>query len=244
MNNSSLFIFHKDSIYREYLLALVTTPEDIVRREKAEQNPKKYGLKDLANSQTLNTLDIIDGRLITTKTRKTISKIFEYFIVVIILLSCLLLCLDTPLRDPNDSISVTLATFDIIFSLIFLIEAVMKIVAFGFFYNHYKGITSYIFNSWNVLDFLVVIMSLVDIYFSYIASGAQDAENLSSFKALRAFRALRPLRMVSRNEGLKIAIQALLGSIPAIGNVIIICLLFVLIFAILGVNFFKGRFYS
>lgn len=97
-------------------------------------------------------------------------------------------------------------------------------------------------NWWNVLDFFVVIVSVVDFYFSMTSDGG-DTEQLRSLKALRAIRALRPLRMISRNEGLKVAVKALFASIPAMANVLLVILLFLLIFAILGVNFFKGQFY-
>ena len=43
---------------------------------------------------------------------------------------------------------------------------------------------------------------------------------------------------------MKIIVNALLQSIPAMGNVTIVCALFVLIFAIMGVDFFKGLFAS
>jgi hypothetical protein len=221
MKNSSLFFFHKDSVLRQNLLGVVTTPEDIVSKQKAEDNPENYGITDIQKSQNLTVMNINEGKLITTQRRKNVAKAFELFIVVIILLSCILLCIDTPLNNPDTTFSKTVSAFDIIFSVIFLIEATMKILAFGFFQNSYQGISAYVFNAWNVLDFIVVVMSFVDIYFSYISSGG-GGQNLNSFKALRAFRALRPLRMISRSEGLKIAIQALLGSIPAIGNVLII----------------------
>ena len=50
--------------------------------------------------------------------------------------------------------------------------------------------------------------------------------------------------MVSWNEGLKLVVNALLSAIPAMFNVILVCGLFVLIFAILGVGFFKGTFFQ
>ena len=173
---------------------------------------------------------------------KMLSRIFEYFIITMILLSWILLTLDSPLNNPDSAFAKTLSIVDIIFTFIFFIEAVLKWLAFGFFWNHYNGVTPYIRNSWNILDFCVVVLSLTD----FIVSNTSEdpaTQDLSSLKALRAIRALRPLRVASRNEGLKIAIQALLASIPPIGNVLIISLLFLLIFAILGVNFFKGAYY-
>lgn len=75
-----------------------------------------------------------------------------------------------------------------------------------------------------------------------VMPGQQSA--LRSLKSLRALRALWPLWMVSRNEGLKLVVNALLSALPAMFNVILVCGLFVLIFAILGVGFFKGTFFK
>jgi hypothetical protein len=77
-----------------------------------------------------------------------------------------------------------------------------------------------------------------------IISVAPNDIHLEFFKALRLLRILRPLRMISRNENLKIAVKSLLNSIPGVINVMIISLLFLILFGILGVNFFKGRLFS
>lgn len=70
-----------------------------------------------------------------------------------------------------------------------------------------------------------------------------DNESLKSLKALRALRALRPLRMISRNQGMKLVVTALLTSLPSMTNVLTVSFLLLLIYAIMGVNFFKGSFY-
>jgi hypothetical protein len=57
-------------------------------------------------------------------------------------------------------------------------------------------------------------------------------------------RVLRPLRMISRNEGLKIAVISLINAIPQIINALVIALLFYVLFAIFGTTYFKGRFFS
>ena len=67
---------------------------------------------------------------------------------------------------------------------------------------------------------------------------------MKSLKAFRALRALRPLRMVSKNEGMKIVVKALMTSLPGLTNVIVVCMLLLLILAIVGVNLFKGKFFS
>ena len=49
--------------------------------------------------------------------------------------------------------------------------------------------------------------------------------------------------MISRNEGMRLIVNALLASLPSMANVMLVSLLFILIFAIMGVSFFKGKFY-
>ena len=106
-----------------------------------------------------------------------------------------------------------------------------------------------------MLDFIVVCASILDFVVMIQTSlkiGVEPEEgeeveqsgvssNLQSVKALRALRALRPLRMISRNKGMKLIVNALLSSLPSMTNVTIVCSLFILIFAIIGVNSFKGR---
>jgi hypothetical protein len=52
------------------------------------------------------------------------------------------------------------------------------------------------------------------------------------------------LRMISRNEGLKLAVLSLINAMPGVLNVLIISFLFFMLFGILGVNYFKGTFFS
>ena len=57
-------------------------------------------------------------------------------------------------------------------------------------------------------------------------------------------RGLRPLRAVSRFEGMKVVVNALLYSIPSIANVLLVCLIFWLIFSIMGFQLFGGMFWA
>jgi len=65
--------------------------------------------------------------------------------------------------------------------------------------------------------------------------------DISFIRGFRALRALRPLRVVSKNEGIKTVVNSLLKSIPALLNVLLIVLLFLMVFGILGIQLFKGR---
>ncbi|XP_015272064.1 PREDICTED: sodium channel protein type 5 subunit alpha-like [Gekko japonicus] len=65
--------------------------------------------------------------------------------------------------------------------------------------------------------------------------------NSSSIKSLRTLRALRPLRALSRFKGIKVVVNALVGAIPSIGNVLLVCVVLWLPFNILGVGLFGGK---
>ncbi len=160
------------------------------------------------------------------------SNTFEMLIYILIGLSSILLALDNPINDPESTLIKALYYCDIVLTTFFLAESVFKIIAFGFIVN---GEQSYLRIGWNIIDFFVVVFSLI----SLIITG----NKLKIVKILRLLRVLRPLRVISRNKGLKIGITALINAIPNIFNVIIISLLFFVIFGIIGVNYFKGAFY-
>uniref|UniRef100_A0A8C3TXY4 Sodium channel protein n=1 Tax=Catharus ustulatus TaxID=91951 RepID=A0A8C3TXY4_CATUS len=76
---------------------------------------------------------------------------------------------------------------------------------------------------------------------SLVASTLGYSE-MGPIKSLRTLRALRPLRALSRFEGMRVVVNALVGAIPSIMNVLLVCLIFWLIFSIMGVNLFAGKF--
>lgn len=56
------------------------------------------------------------------------------------------------------------------------------------------------------------------------------------FQVFRLLRSLRPLRVINRAPGLKLVVQTLLSSLRPIGNIVLICCTFFIIFGILGVQ--------
>jgi len=61
----------------------------------------------------------------------------------------------------------------------------------------------------NFLDFGIVLSALV----TKFPTGG-DTSSLSILKVFRVLRVLRPLRFISRSEGLNLAINSLVQSIP------------------------------
>ncbi|GLD46025.1 sodium channel protein type 8 subunit alpha-like isoform X1, partial [Lates japonicus] len=76
-----------------------------------------------------------------------------------------------------------------------------------------------------------------------LVANALGYSDLGPIKSLRTLRALRPLRALSRFEGMRVVVNALVGAIPSIMNVLLVCLIFWLIFSIMGVNLFAGKYY-
>ena len=67
--------------------------------------------------------------------------------------------------------------------------------------------------------------------------------NLNSIKALKLLKLFRPLRTISRNQNLKIAVKAVSVAIEDISEVILVLMIFLFVFGIICVNYFKGQFY-
>nr|XP_018669384.1 sodium channel protein type 4 subunit alpha B-like isoform X2 [Ciona intestinalis] len=162
-------------------------------------------------------------------------NIFESFIIFVILLSSVALVFDDVTLPSKPKFKFILGVFDRIFTAIFVVEMLMKWVGFG--------LKKYFTNGWCLLDFFIVVVSLVSLSLEIIAMQQQGKSNtdLSSLRVLRSLRAFRPLRAMSRFEGIKVVTDALFRSIPSILNVFVICLIFWLIFAIMGVNLFAGK---
>ena len=58
---------------------------------------------------------------------------------------------------------IVVAYIDILFTILFALESMIKIIAKGFFKNRLGPVVPYIKNSWNCLDFFVVVASLIDL---------------------------------------------------------------------------------
>jgi hypothetical protein len=154
---------------------------------------------------------------------------FEWFILVLIFASSVTLCFEDIHLDESPDLKSVLYWTNLAFSIIFIIEMLLKWIALGF----HKYFTSF----WTLLDFLIVFVSL----FSLLI---EENENLRVLRSLRTLRALRPLRAISRWQGMRIVVNALMYAIPSIFNVLLVCLVFWLIFSIMGVQFFRGKFYK
>ncbi|KAG5832419.1 hypothetical protein ANANG_G00290960 [Anguilla anguilla] len=164
-------------------------------------------------------------------------KMFDHIVLVFIFLNCITIALERPDILPHSTERVFLSVSNYIFTVIFVAEMTMKVVAHGF----YSGTDSFLQSSWNILDGVLVFVSLVDILVSVASAGGNRI--LGILRVLRLLRTLRPLRVISRAPGLKLVVETLITSLRPIGNIVLICCAFFIVFGILGVQLFKGKFY-
>jgi voltage-gated sodium channel len=147
------------------------------------------------------------------------SGLFRYFILGVILLSGIIVGIET-YPDFYKSHHVFLRTIDRIILSIFAIEITLKILA--------KGNRPWIFfkDPWNVFDFIIVgVCFIPGIDTHYVA-------------VLRLARVLRVFRVISIFPKLQLLVNALLKSIPSMGYVIVLLALIFYIYAIMGTFLF------
>ncbi|KAK8392889.1 hypothetical protein O3P69_013130 [Scylla paramamosain] len=164
------------------------------------------------------------------------SPYFEWVVLILIFASSVTLCFEDIHLDSKRELKEVLNYLNLVFAILFTIEMFVKWIALGF--------VKYFTSVWTILDCFIVLVSMCSLFI--------EQDNLIALRSLRTLRALRPLRAISRWEGMKvikrastrIVVNALMYAIPSIFNVLLVCLVFWLIFSIMGVQMFGGKFYK
>ncbi|XP_043531181.1 sodium channel protein type 4 subunit alpha-like [Chiloscyllium plagiosum] len=215
-------------------------PEEEEVKEAAEENPENNDPEECLTEGCLRVCPCLDINIKSDRgkmwwnLRKTCFRIvehnwFETFIIFMILLSSGALAFEDIYIEDRKVIKTLLEYADQVFTYIFVVEMLLKWIAYGF--------KTYFTNAWCWLDFMIVDVSLIS-----LTAKILGYDELGPIKSLRTLRALRPLRALSRFEGMRVVVNALVGAIPSIMNVLLVCLIFWLIFSIMGVNLFAGKF--
>ena len=158
-------------------------------------------------------------------------KPFEYFILVTILATCASLGMYTPYpNNDSDDLNSLLENIEVIFMVIFTVECFANIIAYGFWQHE----EAYLRNTWNFLDFAIVMIGFFDIALSSMSIEGFDV------KALRAFRVLRPLRLVSGVPSLQVVLNAIVMAMIPLINIALLVIFVIIIYAIIGLELFMG----
>jgi len=162
--------------------------------------------------------------------RKAIGKLvmsqaFDWFIMALIVASCCALVIDSPNVSPE--VTQDLETANIVFVSLFIVELLLKVVAFGL-YGH-KG--AYLESRWNIFDLCLVIAGVISIILS----------SVGQLRTARVFWALRPLRLVARFPGMKIIAASLERSSQPVFQVGFLLLLMYIVASVIAVEVWGGQ---
>jgi hypothetical protein len=113
-----------------------------------------------------------------------------------------------------------------IFTGVFTVEAIIKIIGLGF--------KLYFKDKWNLFDFVIVVGSYIGLIIEFSTSISVGLQTT----ILRAFRISRMLRLVKRAKSLKIIFETFIITIPALANVGGLLLLLLYLYSIIGVSLF------
>lgn len=113
--------------------------------------------------------------------------------------------------------------FEMFYSLVFALELGLNMYS-SWFWNFWRS-------SWNVFDFVVVSIGLID--FLPIES---MPDSLNKVRLLRAFRVFR---LFKRWKSLRDIIQSLIGALPLVLNSFVILWLFMAMYALFAVELYK-----
>eukprot|EP00798_Chlamydomonas_sp_ICE-L_P006468 gene6469-3102_t len=151
------------------------------------------------------------------------TRWFDIFMITAILLNVLTMFMVH--EGMSDKWQDSLMAANVAFTSIFVVEMMIKMLAIN--------IKPYFQDGWNQFDFLVVVISVVGCIMDYVATS-----DLAVMSLLRVLRVLRIFKLVPKAKGLRMMLQTLYWSLPALGNVAAVMLLFVYIYSIIGMNLF------
>ena len=170
------------------------------------------------------------------------NKLFELFILLNVAISSILMIFDSPLSDQKSLVIMTSTYVNIIVTIVFTIECLLKWIVYGVINN---GPNSYFKDGWNLLDFFITLLSLLSIAFDYFVVLDQNlVSQANKLELVKILRVLRSVRLITTSQALKISIVSLIYAIPGIADLAIVIFMFFLLFGIFFLNLFKGKFYS
>ncbi|XP_040818763.1 voltage-dependent N-type calcium channel subunit alpha-1B isoform X2 [Ochotona curzoniae] len=151
-----------------------------------------------------------------------VSPPFEYFIMAMIALNTVVLMMK--FYDAPYEYELMLKCLNVVFTSMFSMECVLKIIAFG--------VLNYFRDAWNVFDFVTVLGSITDILVTEIAN------NFINLSFLRLFRAARLIKLLRQGYTIRILLWTFVQSFKALPYVCLLIAMLFFIYAIIGMQVF------
>ncbi|BHF59845.1 hypothetical protein SprV_0100280600 [Sparganum proliferum] len=171
--------------------------------------------------------------------RLVVSTPFEYYIMVMIALNTLILMMKYHRQERRTSMATTIDTaqqnyhnycntlifLNSAFTVMFSVECVLKIMAFG--------PKNYFRDRWNIFDFITVIGSITDVLVSELQQSA-----FLSLGFLRLFRAARLIKLLRQGYTIRILLWTFIQSVKALPYVCLLIAMLFFIYCIIGMQVF------
>ncbi|KAI1882504.1 hypothetical protein AGOR_G00251440 [Albula goreensis] len=151
-----------------------------------------------------------------------VSPVFEYTIMTMIALNTIVLMMKF-YKAPEVYESI-LKYLNIMFTAIFSLECILKIIAFG--------PLNYLKEAWNIFDFVTVLGSITDILVTEII------DKLINLSFLRLFRAARLIKLLRQGYTIRILLWTFVQSFKALPYVCLLIAMLFFIYAIIGMQVF------
>ncbi|XP_043108216.1 calcium channel, voltage-dependent, P/Q type, alpha 1A subunit, b isoform X4 [Puntigrus tetrazona] len=151
-----------------------------------------------------------------------VSPPFEYSIMALIALNTIVLMMKYD-QAPK-MYDAVLKNLNIVFTTLFFMECVLKIIAFG--------ARNYFRDAWNIFDFVSVIGSITDILVTELW------DNFINLSFLRLFRAARLIKLLRQGETIRILLWTFVQSFKALPYVCLLIAILFFIYAIIGMQLF------
>nr|XP_054600899.1 voltage-dependent N-type calcium channel subunit alpha-1B isoform X1 [Nothobranchius furzeri] len=151
-----------------------------------------------------------------------VSSPFEYAIMTLIALNTVVLMMK--FYDAPAEYESMLKYLNIIFTGLFTLECILKIIAFN--------PLNYLKQPWNVFDFVTVIGSITDILFTEINN------KMINLSFLRLFRAARLIKLLRQGYTIRILLWTFVQSFKALPYVCLLIAMLFFIYAIIGMQVF------
>uniref|UniRef100_A0A4W3GQH1 Voltage-dependent R-type calcium channel subunit alpha n=1 Tax=Callorhinchus milii TaxID=7868 RepID=A0A4W3GQH1_CALMI len=149
-----------------------------------------------------------------------VSPSFENTILVMIALNTVVLMMKY--NSPSPTYESALKYLNIAFTILFTMECILKIIAFGFL-NYFR-------DSWNVFDFVTVVGSVTEIIVTEC--------NFVNLSFLKLFRAARLIKLLRQGYTIRILLWTFVQSFKALPYVCLLIAMLFFIYAIIGMQVF------
>ncbi|XP_047632837.1 voltage-dependent P/Q-type calcium channel subunit alpha-1A isoform X4 [Phacochoerus africanus] len=151
-----------------------------------------------------------------------VSPPFEYTIMAMIALNTIVLMMK--FYGASVAYENALRVFNIVFTSLFSLECLLKVMAFG--------ILNYFRDAWNIFDFVTVLGSITDILVT------EFGNNFINLSFLRLFRAARLIKLLRQGYTIRILLWTFVQSFKALPYVCLLIAMLFFIYAIIGMQVF------